>query len=211
MAESGYDAAARLSRIAARLHARARAPRRLPALFFVTDPDRIPDPAVVARRLPRGTGVILRHFGRPEGRRQARALAEAAAEGGLVLLIAADPELAAAVGAAGVHLPEARIGEAAAVRTGWPEWLVTAAAHGRAGLRRAARAGADAALLAPVFATASASGRPPLGARRFARLVAKAQLPVYALGGVAPLKAWRLARSNASGLAAVGALAALAQ
>ncbi len=71
---------------------------------------------------------------------------------------------------------------------------------------RARRAGADAAFVSPVFASASPSAGRPLGALRFAELVRGARLPVYALGGIDAAAARRLARSGAAGLAAVDAL-----
>ena len=91
-----------------------------------------------------------------------------------------------------------------------PRWL-TAAAHGRAGLVRAARAGARAALLSPVFPTASHPGAPTLGPVRFAGLVRASPLPVYALGGIDARRARRLAGTGACGLAGVGAFAAARQ
>ena len=48
----------------------------------------------------------------------------------------------------------------------------------------ARRAGADAAVLGPVFASASHPAAPSLGASRFAALVRASPLPVYALGGI---------------------------
>ena len=65
-----------------------------------------PDPAAVARRLPRGTDVVYRHFGVAERVRVARKLMAIARGRGLVLLIAADPALAQRVGAHGVHWPQ---------------------------------------------------------------------------------------------------------
>ncbi len=85
-----------------------------------------------------------------------------------------------------------------------PGGLVAAAAHGPAGLYRARRAGADAALLSPVYPTASHPRAPTLGPLRFAAWARRAPLPVYALGGVTAVTARRLAASNAAGLAGIG-------
>ena len=145
----------------------------LPALLLMTDEARLADPLPAANALPAGSGIILRHYGAPERAALARRLAAIARRRGLVLLVGEDPGLARRVGAHGVHLPERAIRRAGAVR--WQrDWLVTAAAHSPAALRAAASAGADAALLSPVFATAShpdvrALGPPPLrgaGARQ---------------------------------------------
>jgi len=158
----------------------------LPPLLLVSDEGRLPDPLPAAARLPAGSGIVLRHYG------------------------AAGWRLAAAIGAAGIHLPEGllRSGRLAPL-LGWARRrriLVTAACHDRAALALARRLGLGAALLSPVFATASHPGAPVLGALRFAAWCRRAGLPVLALGGITAVTARRLAGSGAAGLAAVGAL-----
>jgi thiamine-phosphate pyrophosphorylase len=169
-------------RAAERLARRTRnAPDRLPAAWFLTDPDRTPDPCAIAARLPSGWGVIYRHFGAADRADVARRLARICRRRGLVLLIAADPELARRVRADGVHWPEQRLPAHVPRR---PGWIVTAAAHDLAGLRRANRAGGDAALLSPVFASRSPSAGRPIGAAGYLRITKHAPLPVLALAGV---------------------------
>jgi len=123
-----------------------------------------------------------------------------------MVLAGADPGLASRIGADGVHLPERGVAKAAALRRARPGWIVTCAAHSAPAIVRARRAGADAAVVSPVFASASPSAGEPLGTLRFAELVRRAGLPVYALGGVNARTARRLARSGAAGFAAVEAL-----
>ncbi len=183
------------------------APRGLPALILLSDRRRLADPVAAAARLPRGAAVILRHYDAPDRADLARRLARTCRARGIVLLVAGDGALAAAVGAAGLHLPEARIGECRSWRRRRPNWLITAAAHSLPALRRARRAGADAALLSPVFATASHPGARPIGAVAFARLVRASRLPVYALGGVNRATAPRLRGSGAVGIAAISGIA----
>jgi thiamine-phosphate pyrophosphorylase len=197
------DMAGTLAKQARRLNARAPRGRGLPALLLLTDEARLPDPCGAAARLPRGAGVILRHYGAPSRAALAARLAALCRRRGLKLLVAEDWRLAAAVRAQGVHLPE-RPQRRFRPR---PGWLVTAAAHSAPALVRAARLGADAALLSPAFPTRSHPGRPALGAVRFARLAHAAPLPVYALGGVNGENARRL--RGAIGVAAIGALAEL--
>lgn len=180
---------------------------RPPPLLVLTDPERTPDPVALARRLPPGAGLVLRHFGRPGAATIARALAEVAKTQGLTLLIADDPRLAAAVGAAGVHLPERSLAQARGLRAQRPRWIVTAAAHSARALARAAEVGAHAALLSTVFASPSSSAGPAMGPARFAALVGEAKLPVYALGGVTGATAPRLIATGASGVACIGAFA----
>ncbi|MBI1186413.1 MAG: thiamine monophosphate synthase [Alphaproteobacteria bacterium] len=176
--------------------------RGSPPLLFLTDPARTPDPVAIAARLPAGAGVIYRHFGAADRRGTAAALAAVCRTRGLALLIAADPDLAMATGAAGVHWPERLI---PGRRHGFP--LETAATHGAEALARAARAGLDAALLSPVFPSRSAPAGRPLGPMRAAGLAQRAGLPVYALGGVNARSARRLKGLGFSGIAAVGAIA----
>lgn len=169
-----------LFRAAQCLHRRARAPAALPALLFFTDPHRMPDPLLVAATLPRGAGVVFRGFGAQGSLRRARTLARICRRRGILLLIGADENLARRVGAQGVHIPERLMKRPAKLRQG----LVTTAAHGPQALRRAARLGARAALLSPVFPSKSPSAKQPLGLRRARAMASHAQLPVYALGGV---------------------------
>ncbi|MBL8530540.1 MAG: thiamine phosphate synthase [Hyphomonadaceae bacterium] len=174
-----------------------------PSLFFLTDPERTPDPLAAVRDLPRGAAVIYRHFGGADRRRVARALGRLCRVRGLALLIAADPQLAAAAGAQGVHWPEAWLPAARLPEHGS---LVTAAAHGVEGAARAARYGADAVLLSPIFPTRSSAGRPPLGLFRASQVARAAGRPVIALGGVNAGNARRLAGRGFAGIAAIDAL-----
>lgn len=184
-------------------------PGRLPALWLVTDAGRRPDPLPAIGRLGPGVGVVVRHPAAADRVALAKRIAAVARRRRLVVVVAADWRLAALVGAAGLHLPEAmlrsgRLGPA----LGWARRrrrLVTAACHSPAALAVARRLGVDAALLSPVFATASHPGAPGLGPLRFARWCRRAGLPVYALGGVTAANAGRLAQSGAAGLAGVGA------
>lgn len=151
--------------------------------------------------------MIFRAFGAEDALARARRLTAIAADRSLLLLIGADAALAEACGAQGVHLPEARVGEARALRERRPDWVLTAAAHSLAAARRAGEAGCDAALVSTVFASNSASAAPPMGAEAFAALVEAAPLPVYALGGVTIRTAPDLVGSGAQGFAMVEGLA----
>ena len=197
---------ATLAAIARALNARNAKGLSLPPLLFLTDEKRTPDPLAVARKLPRGSGVILRHYGARNRPQRAKALARIARRRGLVLIVAGDATLAKRVGAQGVHFPGRELKKIAALRRKNPRLLVTASAHGATALAHAAKSGANAALLAPVFRTKSHPGRKALGAKRFNALARAAKLPVYALGGIGAANAKRLARSRACGIAAIGAL-----
>ncbi len=176
----------------------------LPGLWLVTDPARTPDPLAAAARLPRGAGVIYRHFGAPDRLKIATALAALAKRRRLTLLIGADPALAAQVGAAGVHLPERLAWRARTIKGRRPRWVVTVASHG--GRAVAAARGADALLLAPVFPSRSPSAVRPLGPLRAGALARTSRAPVIALGGVNARTAARLQGRGFAGLAAVDGL-----
>ena len=189
-----------LAALARRLNREAGAPP-VPALYFFTDPDRTPDPVAIARGLPAETAIVYRHFGAPERAQMARKLATICRARRLVLLVAADPELAARVGATGVHWPERKLPLARDARFN----LVTASAHSREAAVRAAAWGASACILGPVFETKSESGNAPLGLFRASQIARGSTIPVIALGGIAPHSARRLSGRGFAGFAAVDA------
>ena len=166
-------------------------------LVLVTD-DRKADWTAAARRLPRGGLVVVRS--RDAGTRAVLALSLI---GIAPLLIADDPKLAAEIGAAGLHLPEARIREAMHWRTRHPHWIITSSAHSLRALLHAREL--DAIFLSPVFPTTSHEDVRPLTPARAAFIAAHATVPVYALGGVTPRNAALLAPAF-SGIAAISSL-----
>ncbi len=182
----------------------------LPRRWLVTDERRLSDPLSAIHRLQPGDGVLFRHYGLPRARRLAlaRQVAALCRQHGVWFLVGGDIQLARAVGADGLHLPQGLIACAAgARRTGLT--LVTAAAHDAGAVARAARAGVDAVLLSPVFATASHPGAAALGPLRFAALATAARLrgmQVYAMGGIGPATLGRLRSLPLVGFAAIGAL-----
>ena len=189
-----------LAALARRLNREAGAPC-IPALYFFTDPERTPDPVAIARTLPAQTAVVYRHFGASDRARVAQRLATICRSRRLTLLIGADPDLARRVGAAGVHWPERKLPD---VRTG--EFaLMTASAHSRDAVRRAAFAGADACMLGPVFETQSVSANAPLGLFRASQIAHGFAIPVIALGGVNARNAARLSGRGFAGVAAIDA------
>jgi thiamine monophosphate synthase len=131
-----------------------------------------------------------------------RALAETL-HGIAPLLIADDPALAAGIGAAGLHLPEARMKEAAHWRARFAHWIITSSAHSLRALMGAHPL--DAVFLSPVFATTSHKQARPLTPLRAAFIAAHAPVPVYALGGVTRHNAGLLAPAF-SGIAGISSL-----
>jgi thiamine-phosphate pyrophosphorylase len=175
----------------------------LPPALFLTDPQRTPDPVAVAERLPAGWGVIYRHFGAADRFQTAERLAHVCRKKGLVLLIAADPPLARAVKADGVHWPARLL---SGMRTAGGFRLQTASAHSLREIMQARRAGVDAATLSAVFPSRSPSAGKPIGPLRFRLAARQGGLPLYALGGVSAANAARVttsARARIAGWAAV--------
>ncbi|MBC8239496.1 MAG: thiamine phosphate synthase [Alphaproteobacteria bacterium] len=179
---------------------------RLPGVILLTDATRLADPLPAAAALPKGSAIILRHYAVAGREALGRELMALCRRRGLSLLIAGDWRLAWKLGAHGVHLPEWQAGRPP-VLPRKPGWLITAAAHSRPALLRAARLGVNAALLSPVFPTSSHPGAAALGVLRFAALALHCPLPIYALGGIAAGNATRLASSGAAGIAAISGLA----
>ena len=148
-------------------------------------------------RIPRGGGIVFRHYGLPEAERRSLFddVKAQARRRGLVLLLAGPPELAEAWDADGSH-------GRGPVRGGG---LGSAPVHDLAEIRAAEREGADLLFLSPVFATRSHPGTRPLGPARFSLLARQTSLPVIALGGMNAIRARRL--REAYGWAGIGAWA----
>lgn len=206
-AEILWDTASVLARDAARVsRARGRTGPNPPPLLFFTDPDRTPRPWETAARLPRGSGVVFRHFGRPDTRETAMRLREATSGRDGLLLIGLDAELAERVGADGVHLPERALDRAASLAKARPDWRLTGAAHSRAALEAP---GLDALVLSPVFPAGGTSAvSAALGLKTFREWLEAARCPVYALGGIDSGNVHKLIGSGACGLAGVSGIQA---
>ena len=199
----GYsDAAHALWDAATALNRRAGAVS-LPPLLFFTDPARTPRPWETAARLPPGAAVVFRAFGRPDALEIGRRLRAATRRAGVRLLVGLDVDLAQALEADGLHLPETSANRAPAVRVARPGWLLTAAWHGES----APPEGLDALVLSPVFPAGGASAaKPSLGVAGFRARAEEAGAHVYALGGVTAANVRELEYSGACGVAGVGAI-----
>ncbi len=137
---------------------------------------------------------------------QGRALSEVCRAGGVPLIVNDSLELAAAIGADGVHLgrDDATVREA---RIALPDALIGVSCYAdpeRA--RRAAREGADYVAIGSMFASATkpAAVRAPLEA--LARARAASGLPVAAIGGITHENAAALLAAGADMVAVIAAL-----
>ncbi len=173
----------------------------------MTDDERLPDPLAAVRALPRGSMVVVRDRDNDQHEKLSRDLLKLARKNGLAILVAADPLMAAKLGADGIHLPEICAKEATYWRARFPAMMLTTSAHSARAVMLAGMLPVDAIFLSPVFATKSHPGGTTLTALR-ANIIARASgKPVYALGGIDVRNARLLARDAFNGIAAIGALA----
>lgn len=180
----------------------------LPSRLLMTDPARTPDVMDWMERLPPEAGIIFRHYGAPGRAALAEKLAVRAIERGRPFLVAGDVDLALRCGATGLHLPEWMLRRPPPRNLLTRFEIVTAAAHSLGAALRAAALGCDAALLGPVFATASHPDARALGLERASAIAQRVPIALYALGGMTELR-WRmLAASEFIGFAGIGAFAA---
>ena len=169
----------------------------LPKLWLLTDERQGAALWPALTRLPRASGVVVRHYGLPVEVRR-RLFARIAALGrarNWTVLLAGDPTLARAWHADGHYGPAGR-------------GLFMAPVHDRAEIRAAERAGADLLVLSPLFPTRSHPGAKTLGTLGFAALARTTRLPVIALGGVTERHAPLVKRLGAHGWAGIDAFTA---
>jgi thiamine-phosphate pyrophosphorylase len=148
----------------------------LPRLWLMTDERQGDGLWRALERLPKGAGVVFRHYGlRSRERRQMfEKLRKIARKRRLLLLVA------------GVGLR----GDGVHGRRGPGLW--SASAHDLRELKSAERLGASLIFVSPAFATRSHPEARPLGPVRFGLVAGQARVPVVALGGVNSLNARRL-------------------
>ncbi|WP_336958191.1 thiamine phosphate synthase [Sphingobium aquiterrae] len=180
--------------------------RAIPRLWLLTD-ERIAQPTLLAAAacLPRGAGIILRHYSLPvaERRQLFDAMRVIARRHGLLLLLAGTATEAAAWRADGWHGRATRRHASA----GRIPPIHSAPAHDARELNRARARGADMVLISPAFPTRSHPGAPTLGRIGFARLARQAQgMTVIALGGMNAGRAKQVRALSAHGWAAIDGL-----
>jgi thiamine-phosphate pyrophosphorylase len=179
----------------------------LPRLFFFTDPERISHPEDVVSLLPKGCGVIFRHFGDGHALQRARLLRSLAEAEGLKLLIGDDLELMLEVNAHGLHLSEKNLSRARDLRETYPDILLTGARHRLEDLGKPDEDGLDGLFISPVFRSGSASAKDvtPLGLSGVRSFIDRSRLPLYGLGGI---NADNITSLIGSGLSGIGAIEA---
>lgn len=151
----------------------------VPSIWLVSDARNDAALERVLARLPRGSGLIFRHYhlASAERRTRFRALLRKARKRGHRVVLAGDMKQTRRWGADGAYGPPHRLAKGTAGLR-----LVTAHSLREIGL--AGRSRADAVLLSPVFPTRSHPGGKVLGPIRFLLLAARSSVPVIALGGM---------------------------
>ena len=126
---------------------------------------------------------------------------------GVRLFINDRADIARAVGAAGVHLPEAGLTVEAARKALGPGGLIGVSTHSGEGARRAGQCGADYITFGPVFSTPSkAAFGPPAGVEKLEEAARAVDLPVFAIGGVRPDRVRACLDAGAHGVAVISAI-----
>jgi thiamine-phosphate pyrophosphorylase len=125
----------------------------------------------------------------------------------LPVLVSARVDVALAVGAAGVNLPERDLPVGEARRLLGPERLVGKSVHSLEAAQRAETDGADYVIFGPVFVTPSHKGAEPVGLGELARIARAVRIPVLAIGGVDWQRAEECALAGAAGFAAISLFA----
>lgn len=123
----------------------------------------------------------------------------------IALLVNGSVSLSAVPGAAGLHLRSDELMSLSRRPLGSSHW-VAASCHNAAQIEHAGRIGVDFVVLGPVLPTATHPDAPTLGWGNFAKLVASAPLPVFALGGLNESHLDEAKQAGAQGIAAIRGL-----
>ncbi len=119
-----------------------------------------------------------------------------------LLLINERFDIALAVSADGVHLPENSFPPSVVKRIA-PDLMVGFSAHSLESSLYAEREGADFITLSPIFPTLSHPEAKPLGLDELERVANKVNIPVYALGGVNEENMEECLKKGAYGIAGI--------
>jgi thiamine-phosphate pyrophosphorylase len=139
-----------------------------------------------------------------------QALAAEARRFRTLLLLNGRPDLAAAAGAGGVHLPAEGLPTREVRRYFMRPFFIVRSCHSTDEVMAAASEGADAVTLGPVFETPSKAGMgEPLGLERFAEAGRRSPIPVIGLGGIDERRIPDVVAAGAAGVAAIRLFASM--
>lgn len=198
-----YNGSDVVARAATKLYAARAKPCRLSPLVFMTDPARVADVIKAAQALPNGAAIIYRHFGKTNRFEEASALRQATFAKSQQLLIGADPELAIAIGADGVHFRrDTHVTAPTLWRQRCPEWIISMAGI-KTGEYQSDVTPLNALIVSSIFKSQSSSAGKPIGIEGLKSNVQNLPISIYALGGVNHKTAPKLIGSGAAGLAGI--------
>ena len=193
--------------------------RTLPSrLYAIVDPlDTGRDPVVLARAMLAGGARLLQlrlkrdPGGGPIATRDllaaAAAIREATAAAGATFVVNDRADVAAAVGADGVHVGQDDLPVAAVRALVGATTLIGLSTHDEAQLAAAAASGADYLSLGPIYATTSKDRPDPvLGLDRLRRARRGVTRPLVAIGGITPATARAVLAAGADAVAVITAL-----
>ncbi|MEP6345314.1 MAG: thiamine phosphate synthase [Parasphingorhabdus sp.] len=172
----------------------------LPRIWLFTDERNDAFLRQAILRLPRGSGIIFRHYHLPEDARRARFefVRSLARRQGHRLLLAGSLALARRWRADGVHGRDTARAKAAGL-------LNSAPVHNAREIHQANRNGAHIFFLSPIFATQSHPGQRPMNAVQVQRLATLCNGAVIYLGGMNPRRYRARRNQRTHGWAAIDA------
>lgn len=151
----------------------------LPQVWLISDARNDAGLEQALARLPRGSGLVFRHYHLEPAARRRRfdVLARLARRRGHWIALSADAAAAGRWGADAAYGPALRL-------SGGPALPRLVTVHSLRELAAAKAARADAVMLSPVYPTRSHPGAATLGPLRFRLIAARSLVPVIALGGM---------------------------
>jgi len=185
----------------------------LGGLCLILDQDTLRIDPVAAAAQAQSGGVTFFQYRNKNGTRceiyeTALRLARVIRTSGALFILNDHVDIAAAVGADGVHLGQDDLPIAAARRILGPEALVGISTHSLEQARAAQAAGADYIGFGPVYPTRTKDAGAVQGLENLAAVAAAVSIPVIAIGGITRDTIGDVMRAGAGGAAVIGALCA---
>ncbi len=179
----------------------------LPRLYAITDSKRYPDMLQrLEKALKKGIRMVQlreKELSGLEYYQLAKRVRELTQDYDAMLFINDRVDIALAVNADGVHLPEKGLPPSVVKRIA-PELLVGYSAHSLEQALWAQEEGADFITLSPIFKTQSHPEVEPIGLGLLKEVSQKLSIPVYALGGITWDRIKLCYKNGAYGIAGIG-------
>ena len=163
--------------------------------------------------MARSAGVVFFQYRNKNGTRReiyetALRLAQVIRASGALFILNDHADIAAAVGADGVHLGQEDLPLAAARSMLGPEALIGISTHSLEQARAAQTAGADYIGFGPIYPTRTKDAGVVQGLTTLSSVAAAVSIPVIAIGGITRDSIGDIMRTGAGGAAVIGAICA---